>query len=93
MKVPKTFRLLGSTYTVHLVPADKWTEADAVGYILPQSFEVYIRAGDRQLEVATFFHELAHAIMHAMGKDKLYKDEAFIDLLGALFHQAISSAK
>jgi hypothetical protein len=37
--------------------------------------------------VETFYHELVHIILDAMGEDKLYSDERFVSLFGRLLHQ------
>ena len=41
----------------------------------------------------TFWHELTHAILHDMGKDKLNKDEAFVTAFANRLDQAIKTAK
>ena len=41
----------------------------------------------------TFWHELTHAILHDMGKDKLNRDEAFVSDFADRLDQAIKTAK
>ena len=38
----------------------------------------------------TFFHELIHAVLFTMGKDKLNNDEKFVDVFAGLLHQALA---
>lgn len=92
MKIPKSFRLLGQTYTVEVVLPQDWKNEDAVGIFRPhmRRIELLFNSSREALEQA-FFHELTHAALNAMGKDKLYKDEAFVDLLAGLFHQALTT--
>lgn len=41
----------------------------------------------------TFWHELTHAILHDMGKDKLNRDEAFVTAFANRLDQAIKTAR
>ena len=41
----------------------------------------------------TFWHELTHAILHDMGKDKLNKDEKFVSDFADRLDQAIKTAR
>lgn len=93
MRIPGRFTLLGVSYTVRVVPESDWKIDDAVGYFLPHTHEILIRAGRQALVEQTYYHELCHAVLHAMGRDRLYRDEAFVDLFGAMLHQINSTAK
>lgn len=94
MKIPRSFCLHGKTYRVHIVAHSKWKEPDAVAFFRSTDCTIHI---DGELEDErrghAFCHELAHAILHAMGETRLYENEKFIDLLGALLHQAWTSFK
>jgi hypothetical protein len=91
MKIPKRFTLLGCPYVVRVVPVSEWSMDDCVGIFLPQSREIRLRQDKRQALEHAFLHELTHAVLLAMGREKLYGDEAFVDLLSGLFHQALTS--
>jgi hypothetical protein len=39
-----------------------------------------------------FLHELIHAVLYCMG-NPMYDDEAFVDTMSGLIHQALTSAK
>lgn len=41
----------------------------------------------------TFWHELTHAILFEMGRQRMWKDEYFVRPFAALLTQAIKSAK
>lgn len=94
MKIPRTFRLLGTEYTVRLIPRDEWDQdAECVGLFKPQACEIHIQERSREAMEHTYLHELLHACILATGRDKLYKDEAFIDMLAGLLHQALTTAR
>lgn len=38
-----------------------------------------------------FFHELTHAVLEAMGKEEMNRDEEFVDGFAVLLHQALKS--
>jgi hypothetical protein len=92
MKIPKSFQLLGKRYEVVMVPVEEWSEEELVGLCSPQKLEVSIKCGLKpQLQEHIYLHEMMHAIFDAMGEEKLYTDEAFIDTLAGLLHQALTS--
>ncbi len=90
-KLPKSFQLLGLTYTVHIVPQADWLHDDAIGVFLPERrrIEVLDRV-DEAGRIHVYLHELVHAILVAMGQDKLNEDEAFVDMFSGLLHQALT---
>lgn len=94
MKIPKRFQLLGYTYRVEIVPEAEWPDDSTYGYCSPQLSKIQIRqqACPEAME-HTFFHELMHAILGAMSREKLNKDEGFVDTAGGLLHQAMKTAK
>ena len=87
--IPSSFQLMGQTLLVWVIPEKKWTDDNAVGMYLPQRCEIVIRGNlPPQSMQQAFCHELTHAILGAMGKDELSRDEAFVDVFGSLLHQA-----
>lgn len=92
MKVPASFRMLGCTYTVHIIQAADWKEDECCGVFFAYRKELHILAGSEESMAHAFMHELMHAVMNAMGEDKLYHNEKFVDLSGGLIHQALTSA-
>jgi hypothetical protein len=93
MKIPKRFSLLGQEYTVEVVLPQDWNRDDCVGIFTPNTRQIHLLFNKYRpaLEQA-FLHELDHAVLLAMGRDELYKDEAFVDLHAGL-HQALSTGK
>ena len=53
------------------------------------------RAGGEELseerKAQTFFHELTHAVLDAIGEDELNENEQFIDAFSNLFYQALKT--
>jgi len=79
--VATSFTLAGFDWTVRFIEG----LAD-YGTCNPSSQEILLRAGmNDQMTQQTFFHELVHAIMFAMGK--LNHDEEFTDAFGSFLHQ------
>lgn len=94
MKIPGSFYLMGSRYSVKIVPAKVWPFADdEVGVFDPLSKTISLRKQERSGLEHTYLHELTHAILHAMNRDKLYMDESFVDVSSGLLHQALLTAE
>lgn len=97
LSIPKTFSLLGLEYSVQILSVGDWKDADpgvlTVGTYDPQTCSILIKEQSYQQMVHTFFHELSHVIMLAMGKDELYAAEGFVDLLGSMIQQILQSAE
>jgi len=107
MKLPKRFQLMGRKIEVvervDLLQDRDWTGAAVYSQdkieLLPTS-EIYVRS--QAAVEQTFFHELVHHLLyHAGGAINhdlksggyLHKNEEFVDLLGSLLHQAVTSAE
>ncbi len=90
--IPKSFRLMGHTYRVEVVDEKDWLEDDDVGACHHERHLILIRANqDDSAKQHTFCHELVHAILGRMGENELDDDEQFVDVFGALLHQAWTS--
>ena len=91
-RIPKKFKLLGQTYTVEY-NNEKCDGANAYGLAVFDTNTIYLTdALDKKpiaddIQAHTFFHELTHHILHAMGREKLCRDEKFVDLFGGMLHQ------
>jgi len=76
-----------------LAPKD-WTYSDTeecVGVFIPHLRKICLLYNpDKPALEHTYLHELVHAILHCMGRDELYKDEAFVDLFAGLLHQSLT---
>lgn len=76
-----TFSLAGSEWTVAFVD-----ELPDMGLCNPATYEIHIRSGmNEQAIVATFFHELVHAIKFTMGETG--HDEKEVEGFGNLLCQ------
>jgi len=81
LDIPKSFKLAGCTWTVELVK-----DLSDMGLSNPQTYEIHIREGmNDQATVATFFHELVHAIKFTMGETD--HNEKEVEGFGNLLHQ------
>ena len=104
MQIPKRFKLLGHTIEVienrKMLNERGWTGAayydECRLELLPTSdFKLVPESKAQQ----TFCHELSHflsyyagaAVNHKLGGDYLHQNEEFVDLLGSLLHQALTT--
>lgn len=90
--IPARFQLLGHTITVRVVPRSRWRHGkQIVGIWMPDRLRIDLLADPigTQLQ-ATFCHELTHALLDMMNHE-LSGDEKFVDNLGALLQQALTS--
>ncbi len=90
MRIPKRFKLHGHTIEVRVVPNAEMADH---GMYEPDKELITVRKGNQAMLEHTWLHELTHAILLAMGRDKLYADEGFVDAYSALLHQALTSAE
>lgn len=93
LMIPKSYKLLGHTVTVHVVPEEDWKHQDCVGLYEPHRHRILIR-GDLtdSLKLHTLYHEMVHSWLTALGHE-LNDDEKFVDMLGGMMHQAMTTAK
>ena len=91
--IPTTVPLMGHVIQVFVIPEAEWHYgADCAGIWLPATHQIHISdALDDSNKMHTFFHELLHAILDCMNH-RLSRNEAFVDQLGGLLHQALAGA-
>jgi len=85
MKIPKTFKLGGVTWTV-----ENTDLAGAGSQGLCKSDKAIIQLEKTQTKATVgqvFCHELVHAILFAMGKHVEPHDEVFVDGFATFLHQ------
>lgn len=84
---------MGNTIRVKVIPEKDWTDDDAVGLWNSQTLTICVRAGmaEQRMQQA-YCHELVHAMLDAFSSP-MSKDEAFVDTLAGLLHQAWTSIK
>ena len=93
MKIPRQFKLLGHVYKVTVVPKTEWAMEDAVAFLDDTNRQICILKTSKQMQEHSYLHEAVHAILNAMGRDKLSKDEAFVDTFSGMLHQVLTEAK
>lgn len=93
MNVPSKFKILGVTYTVSVIDPDKWADPTCVGTFDPMTNSIMALKQAPDVTFHTAWHEICHAMLHAMGMDKLYRDEKFVDLLGGMIAQVIATSE
>jgi hypothetical protein len=79
--IPMSFYLVGCQWNVkYIEELSEYGKCDCATQM------IYLRSGmNKNFTEQTFFHELIHAIMFAMGHTN--HDEVFVDAFGALLHQ------
>jgi len=91
--IPAQFQLAGHLIKVRIVAPSRWKHGkEAVGIFLPDRYRIDIISstqGTNRQQV--FTHELVHALLTIAGHDKLSNDENFVDRLGHLLQQAMTS--
>jgi hypothetical protein len=90
--IPSSFQLLGHRITVRVLPRSKWPHGkDVLGIWEPDKLRIDILNDQVGTAVqATFTHELCHALLDMMNHE-LSHDETFVDNLGALLMQALTT--
>lgn len=93
MKIPSRFKLMGCEWTVRIIPAAEWQDAETVGLCSFERGEITIKQRDRaDLMEQVLMHEYIHAVLEAM-HSKLYDDEDFVDIVAGLLHQVLVTAE
>lgn len=92
MKIPTSFQLLGQKYTVKLITQSQWEDPSCWGSFNPATREIHILDRGDTDNAQTYMHEVVHVVLVAMGREKLNKDEAFVDLMGSMLQQILTTA-
>lgn len=90
--IPRTFKLHGHLVTVRILQPSRWPHTKAaVGIYDPNLHRIDLRGnlGDTELQ-QTFCHELVHCLLDSFNH-KLSYDEVFVDNLGSVLAQALST--
>ena len=96
MKIPKRFKLLGHTIEVS-TSNEQYYEKKTYGscsfegkwikLVNPSEHHPITQGSLEQ----TFLHELVHLCLYHTEQNKLGDNEAFVDLMSALIHQALTT--
>jgi hypothetical protein len=94
MKIPKQVHLLGHTIKVKqnsklVQHQNDFGQASFVGQTIKLAGKARGKPVTRTHLEHTFFHELVHQCLWAMGETELNENEKFVDLMGALLHQSL----
>lgn len=98
--IPKTFELGGSNYTV--VSTDKRPEgisSSTCAHVIYSKNLIEIFNNHIGYEAAddyktlSYYHEITHAILRAMGRDDLNDDESFVETFSNFLHQIMKTSK
>lgn len=92
MRIPSSFKLMGHTITVNLIPPIRWKHKGAVGMFNTETLTIDVLKRPGTITEQTFLHELMHAVLYALNSP-LYENEELVDQVGGMLHQAITSAK
>jgi hypothetical protein len=89
--IPKRFQLLGPVIKVRVVPKSRWKYKGAVGIWEPSKLQISILGGQPITALQqTFCHEWGHAMLCLLSHP-LEHDEQFVDQLGHLLQQALTT--
>lgn len=90
MKIPRSFQLGGIVWKVEqTTPLMGAMGASFLGQALVQIDKDL----PQQVKQQTFYHELVHTILYAMGKINEPHDEVFVDGFASFLHQFMQTAK
>lgn len=90
--IPARFQLLGHTIRVRVIPRSRWRHGKGVvGVWIPDKLQIDLLADPIETQLqATFCHELTHAMLDMMNHE-LSHCETFVDNLGGLLQQALTT--
>ena len=96
--IPRSFKILGHTITVELVD-DLVEKHKAYGLCLYHEHRILLQVPTEDLKITpshllqTFWHEYFHMALYSLGHQTLADDEALVDQLGQVVHQALKTKK
>jgi len=89
--IPQSFQLMGHKITVKVIPKARWRRKSCVGVWIPDKLRIeLLDDGEASVVQHTFCHELTHAMLDMISHE-LSRDEQFVDQLGALLQQALTT--
>jgi Zn-dependent peptidase ImmA (M78 family) len=94
--IPKSFTLMNRTYDVVDMPNEFHLAGEQDGYFDKERGTISVFTGDTYSQEyirAIFFHELAHALLEATGRENLSKDEHLVEVIGSVLHQYTQTKK
>ena len=97
-RVPKSFKLFGSTINV-VWNNKRLNDKEAYGFSNYSTDQIMLSTHDHGEELSegrvldTFYHERTHQILDAMGERELSSNEKFVDVFSKLQRQADETAE
>jgi predicted SprT family Zn-dependent metalloprotease len=98
MKIPYQFKMQNHTIKVE-INNEKCEDREALGLADYNVNKIYLATKSQGVNVSksiiehSFCHELAHYLLNALGEKEKNEDEAYVDLLGGLLAQVLSTMK
>ncbi len=92
-RIPRTFQILGHVVDVVTVPEAKWKHGDDWAFWDASKLRIEVCRGRRSMAFHSFCHELTHCLFEMAGRPDLSGDEAFVDTVGGLLAQALTTAE
>jgi len=91
--IPKRFQLAGHAIQVRILSRKEWPHgSQAIGIYVPDMYRIDIlRRRHMTAMQQVFCHEFIHAVLTIAGHDALSNDEDFVDRLGHLLQQALTT--
>jgi len=93
MKIPKRFKLFGETINI-IISNELESRRDRLGEAHFKYNEIIISDNKKMPKAImdiTFWHEFVHIALNRMKRDELEDDEAFVNILAQLIHQAVET--
>ena len=92
--IPKSFQLLSYTWTVKLHPGPIPYEDTTANGLCDFANKTIVLNADQEPEAIwhAWLHEVAHAVLEAIGRVKLSADEGFVDSLSGALAQVLRPA-
>lgn len=88
-RIPRSFTLMNREWSVRFMTiSEREATENAYGYCDPENAVILLDpAQNRDHLVHTYYHELMHAVLFTLGRNKLSRDEELVDALGGAIHQ------
>jgi len=96
MKIPKEFKLFGSTIKV-VFDDKKCSEHESLGIVVYRKNTIYLKRSDDGVPISkteiecTYLHEVVHLILQRTEFRELNKNEQLVDLISRSLHQILET--
>ena len=96
MKIPKSFKLFGSTITVEF-DNDKCDQDESYGLVKFKSNKMFLSDFAQGFKIdlneieSSYYHEMLHFILNRLGYDDLNDDEKFVKQVSKALQQCLTT--